>query len=284
MPRFSRPFAVFLLAGAAFGAGFSLRAHGQNDALFDLVTYRTALEQLRGGHPQNAQTLLENSQNDGPLAPENALLLAYLEDAAGQTRQARQTLSGIDAPSPLASAYLRRLGGDAPPAIPQKTGALPENSSRLPENSARLPATDARLTKLEAFMLGLVNDERAKNGLSPLQNDPRLAEIARAHSAEMRDKRYFAHESPTPSLRMPLDRYELGYGGTPRIVAENIYRIYGGRSFVTEKDTRDAHNSFMHSPGHRANLLNRDVTRIGLGFCTDSTGNLWVTQMFSLRD
>lgn len=276
MSRFFRPLVVALGFGAAFGLGFSLHAQGQDDASFDLVTFRTAMEQLRAGRAQNAQILLERDRDRAPMASENALLLAYLEDSAGQKEVARQTLSGLDAPSPLAGEFLRALGGATAQSLELKTGAS--------GNVARLAASDARLSKLEAFMLGLVNDEREKSGLPALQNDPRLAEVARAHSAEMRDKKYFEHESPTSTLRQPIDRYRAGYGGTPRIVAENIYRVWGNRSFLTQSDTREAHGALMHSPGHRANLLNRDVNRIGIGFCTDSTGDLWVTQMFSLRD
>ncbi|RYX85727.1 hypothetical protein EON83_05155 [bacterium] len=269
--RLFRPTLLTLLVGAAFSAGFSLRAQGQNDASFDLVTYRTALEQLRAGRPQNAQLLLEAARKGGPLATENALLLAYLEDASGQSEEARTTLSALTTPSPMAGAYLRRLGGVIPAT----------QQTQVTMNAARLVTSDARLTKLEAFMIDVVNDERAKQGLSRLQPDSQLAEVARAHSAEMRDKKYFAHESPTLSIKMPLDRYVAGFGTTPRIVAENIYHVWGSRSFLTQSDTREAHTSLMNSPGHRANLLNRDVTRIGIGFCTDKTGNLWITQMFS---
>ena len=80
---------------------------------------------------------------------------------------------------------------------------------------------------------------------------------------------------------MPRDRYVAGFGATPRVVAENIYRVWGGRSFLTQNDVLDAHKALMNSPGHRANLLNRDITRIGIGFCTNSSGDLWITQMFS---
>ncbi len=276
MSRFFRPLALTLGLGAAFGLGFSLRAQGQDDASFDLITYRTALEQLRAGRPQNAQILLEGSRGDAPMAPENALLLAYLEDAAGQSEAARQTLSSVESPSPLAGAYLRRLGVTIPDSVDLKTGAT--------KNPARLPTTDARLAKLEEFMIELVNADRQQNGLPSLQSDARLAEVARAHSAEMRDKNYFEHESPTPSLYRPMNRYQLGYGGTPRVIAENIYRAYGGRSYLTQADTRAAEVAFMHSPGHRANILNPDVNRIGIGFCTNATGDIWITQMFSLRN
>ncbi len=276
MSRLFRPLVVALGFGAAFGLGFSLRAQGQDDASFDLVTYRTAMEQLRAGRVQNAQILLERERERAPMASENALLLAYLEDNAGQSEAAKQTLSGLDEPSPVATAYLRRLGGVTPEGVDLKTGAS--------KNPARLAASDARLSKLEAFMIELVNADRQQQGLNPLQSDARLADVARAHSAEMRDKSYFEHESPTPSLFRPIDRYQIGYGGTPHIIAENIYRVYGGRSHLTQADTRAAQTAFINSPGHRANILNRDVNRIGIGFSTNSTGDLWVTQMFSLRN
>ena len=274
MPSFRsrRPLLLFAVVGIAFSAGFSLRAQGQNDASFDLVTYRTALEQLRAGRAQNAQLLLESAGHGAPLAPESALLLAYLEEASGQSAAARSTLSAIESPSPLAGAYLQRLGGPTPESL----------SAKGTRSEARLPASDERLSKLENFMLQTVNDERQKQGLSRLELDTRLAEVARAHSAEMRDKKYFAHESPTPSLHTVSDRYFAGFRSTPRIVAENIYRVYGNRSFLTQNDVLDAHKALMKSPGHRRNLLNRDITRIGIGFCTNATGDLWMTQMFSL--
>ena len=74
--RFVRPLLPCLGLGVAFGAGFLGRAWGQDDASFDLVTYRTALEQLRAGRAANAQILLERSRDSAPLAPENALLRA----------------------------------------------------------------------------------------------------------------------------------------------------------------------------------------------------------------
>ncbi len=285
--RFARPALLALVVGAAFSAGFCLRAQGQDDAFFDLGTYRVALEQLRAGRPQNAQLLLEASQK--PLASENALLLAYLQDANGQSDEARKTLSAVTTPSPLASAYLRRLGGT--PAQTQ-TGATNQSGLVGPalqpvasldiKNSARLPASDARLSKLEAYMVNVVNDEREKHGLARLQNDPALAEVARAHSAEMRDKKYFNHESPTRALHFPLDRYVAAFGTTPHIIAENIYQAWDSHSLLTQEETLKAHTALMNSPHHRENLMDPRVTRIGIGFSTDATGNLWITQMFSL--
>lgn len=144
----------------------------------------------------------------------------------------------------------------------------------------RLAQTDARLTKLENVLFELVNAQRVKNGLKPLLLDSNLSDIARAHSAEMRDLKYFAHESPTASRRTPLARYRLGTGQTPRFVAENVYRAWGGRREISEAEAQRAHNSLMNSPGHRANILHAMPTRIGIGFVANANGDLWVTQMF----
>lgn len=163
--------------------------------------------------------------------------------------------------------------------------AAPMSSTRAEDNKtsseARLTATDARLIKLESLMLGYVNSARAKAGLKALALDATLSEISRAHSAEMRDKKYFAHESPTKVLRDPLDRYRLGYGSTPRLVAENIFRAWGSRRKIEDADALRAHNSLMNSPGHKENILREVPTKIGIGFVANDNGDLWVTQMFS---
>lgn len=149
-----------------------------------------------------------------------------------------------------------------------------------PANAARLAQTDARLAKLENLLFEHVNATRTKNGLKPLVLDSTLSEIARAHSAEMRDLKYFAHESPTASRRTPLDRYRQGTGQRPRFVAENVYRSWGGRQQISDEQAKRAHDSLMNSPGHRANILHGMPTRIGIGFVANANGDLWVTQMF----
>ena len=130
-------------------------------------------------------------------------------------------------------------------------------------------------------MFRAVNAERKQAGLGELAFDTRMAEVARAHSAEMRDKNYFAHESPTASLKDPMDRYMAGMGYRPRMVAENIYRAWGSYSSLNDEGLAKAHTSLMNSPRHRANILDPGLTRIGVGLATDATGNIWVTQLFA---
>jgi len=242
------------------------------DDQFNLAQYRAALTQLGAGNAPGAQVTLENAAERVPLAGENALLLAYLQDRAGQTDAARQTLENVESPSPLATLYLGRIGGGVPIAV----AAQPKN-----DNPARLQNSDARIAKLEKLVFNLVNQERVSRGLNELTWSDDLAEIGRAHAAEMRDKKYFAHESPTPALRDPLNRYVAATGRTPRLVAENIYRAWGSRSFVDEADLKSAHQALMDSPGHRSNILLGSANSLGVGLVANSSGDIWLDEMFS---
>ncbi|MDF2441736.1 MAG: hypothetical protein JWN98_2720 [Abditibacteriota bacterium] len=142
-----------------------------------------------------------------------------------------------------------------------------------------------QLSKYEKMLCDMANAERRKRGLSLLQIDPALADVARAHSREMAQKKYFAHESPTAARRTTLDRYRLKFKRSPRLVAENIYMMRGPKFYaLTERDFRRAHEGWMKSPGHRANILRANPaggpSRIGVGIVVQN-GAFWATQNFS---
>ncbi len=245
-----------LVLGAVLGAAFVAQTQTVSDVTA-LSDYRAALDQISSGKVQDARVLLEQSLKRGEIAPENATLLAYLEERAGAPERARQVLQSVTVPTEMTTAYLGRLGGST------------------------LQSSDARIEKLEKLMFQIVNNERRGRGLSILSYNAGMANVARAHSAEMRDLKYFAHESPTPRLRDPLDRYVAGIGKTPRLVAENIYRAWGSQSSLTEPAIREAHKALMDSPGHRSNLLGSGATKIGIGIASNANGDLWLTQLFA---
>lgn len=125
----------------------------------------------------------------------------------------------------------------------------------------------------EERMLVLVNRDRAKHGLSPLQIDERVANVARAHSTEMHATGVVAHVSPTTGSA--ADRVKAASIGTS-VVLENVARAYG---------VGEAEEGLMNSPGHRANLLSKQVTHIGIGivFGEEVAGRreMFVTQVFT---
>ncbi len=125
----------------------------------------------------------------------------------------------------------------------------------------------------ELRMLGLVNADRAANGLPALALDEQVADVARAHSAEMHATGNVAHVSATTGSA--ADRVRSA-GIRTAAVLENIARAYG---------VSEAEAGLMNSPGHRANLLSAAVTHVGIGivFGEQVAGRreMFVTQVFT---
>ena len=165
----------------------------------------------------------------------------------------------------------------------QSTG---EQASGIPAFFAPSASiSPAQIARYEKQLCDLANRERKQRGLPVLQISPVLAEVARAHSREMAAKNYFAHESPTKGRTSPQDRYRGRVKKTPRLIAENIYKLEGSGAYrLKAGDFRNAHTGWMNSPGHRANILRRSPaggpTQIGVGIVVRG-GSFWATQNFA---
>jgi len=127
----------------------------------------------------------------------------------------------------------------------------------------------------ERELLVLINRDRAAAGLPELSRDARLQEIARAHSREMARTGEVFHVSAKSGGT--VDRVRAAQVSPfPRTLAENA-----GRAFSTV----EVEHGFMGSPGHRANLLNPDMTHVGIGVAVgEAEGGvvpLFFTQLFA---
>ena len=120
--------------------------------------------------------------------------------------------------------------------------------------SARPSSTTAAAPA--AATLCLLNRQRARYGLRPLRSDPRLALAAWRHSRDMAQHNYFAHGDFVGRLA------GVGYlrGRRSWTVGENI--AWGAGASSTPGAIVDM---WMHSPGHRANILNPRFHQIGVG-------------------
>lgn len=127
----------------------------------------------------------------------------------------------------------------------------------------------APLQTQEQEVLRLVNAERAKAGLPALTYNWEAARVARYKSQDMIDKGYFAHQSPT--YGSPFQMME-SFGLRFSAAAENIAK--------GQRTPAEVMNAWMNSPGHRANILSRSVTHIGVGAAKAKNGTLYWTQMF----
>jgi uncharacterized protein YkwD len=116
------------------------------------------------------------------------------------------------------------------------------------------PASHAATTQsqVEQSLVAVVNDVREAHNLRPLRVDAHLVEAARAHSAMLLRDNVFEHGSFVERI--------ASHGGRGPAFGENLAwgtgRLASARSIV---------NAWMHSPGHRANLLRPGWNRIGIG-------------------
>ena len=116
----------------------------------------------------------------------------------------------------------------------------------------------------EAEAIRDLNEWRMLVGLGPCLIDPKLCAASRGHSKDMKEKGFFAHDSPISGKEDPWKRAKLE--GTSAN-SENI--------FVGNKNGADANRAWWHSPGHHKNMLAPGMRRVGMGLY----GSHW-TQMF----
>jgi uncharacterized protein YkwD len=208
-------------------------------------------------------------QNAGPESSESVARLttaATFSSATVQWRTAPWTTrwsAGDAAPSTPAPAPAPEPSAEpapAPPAAAPSTTA-PETVP-APAPAPVAPAGDGD----EAQVLALVNDERAAAGCGAVTADDGLAAVARAHSEDMRDRGFFGHVNPDG-----LDPFERADQAGVTARAENIAR--------GQQDPAAVMDAWMNSAGHRANILNCDLTRLGVGIARGDGGPWW-TQLF----
>ncbi len=116
-------------------------------------------------------------------------------------------------------------------------------------------------------MLALVNQERAKAGCGPVAASEPLDALAGAFSDDMARRGFFAHTDPDG--KSPWDR--AAKRGVKNLGGENIAR--------GQADAKAVMDTWMHSPGHKANILNCDYKKLGVGVHF-GPGGPWWTQDF----
>ncbi|MFF5441886.1 CAP domain-containing protein [Streptomyces achromogenes] len=156
---------------------------------------------------------------------------------------------------------------------PKPTPSRTATPSRTPEVPAPAPSsptdTVEREAAVEAEVLKLVNDERAKAGLGALAANSALTGLAEAFSDDMAARGFFAHTDPDG--RTPWDR--AARAGISGLGGENIGRGQADAAAVLA--------AWMDSPENRANILNPGFTAFGAGVHLGPGGPWWVLEFGS---
>ena len=147
-------------------------------------------------------------------------------------------------------------------------------------NIARPVSTLALLTAVLAVLVGFViapaaqagaaegeflyraNSARSSARLRAYPMNAELVTIARRHAQRMASQGRIYHN---PNLGSEVTGW--------RMVGENVGR--GGTVAAI-------HNAFMNSTSHRANILDRSFTQVGMGTAYDAKGVIYIVQVYRL--
>jgi uncharacterized protein YkwD len=135
----------------------------------------------------------------------------------------------------------------------------PREQSTSPCGPVGLEPGDLGVERARQLTFCMLNEERARHGLPPLQRRAQLELASQRHSEDMIARRFFEHDTPDgvdPQKRM----LAAGYPSDNAITGENIAWATGPSASPAE-----IVSMWMHSPPHRENILRREFTEIGMG-------------------
>lgn len=121
----------------------------------------------------------------------------------------------------------------------------------------------------ESEMFKLVNEEREKNGVPKLTWRNELVPVARAHAEDMWRRKYFAHTSPD------------GKSVSDRLKDAKVSYMIAGENLAQAPTLETSHTGLMNSEGHRANILNPEFKRVGIGVIDDKYYGKMFVQIFT---
>ena len=129
--------------------------------------------------------------------------------------------------------------------------------------SASAQAQTPPRNESERELFELLNHERVASHLPELKWDDALFKAARKHALLMLDLNIMEHQLPGEQ------------GLEERITAAGARFTYIAENIALGKDAATMHNGWMHSPGHRANILKPQFRAVGIGHACSITVELF---------
>jgi uncharacterized protein YkwD len=127
------------------------------------------------------------------------------------------------------------------------------------------------MSRVAADVIALTNVERTHYRRAALRANPRLMRAAQLQADQMARAGRMAHVLPDAPYPRTADRIAAA-NYRWQTVGENV--AFGQANAVKVLD------SWMHSRGHRTNILNSTFTEMGAGYAVDRTGRPYYVQVF----
>lgn len=140
--------------------------------------------------------------------------------------------------------------------------------------SAKIVSNFATDEEIKAFEI--INQKRFEKGLPPLIWNDELAHVARMHSSDMAQNKFFSHKGANGSLvNERADAFGVKYWLS---IGENIAFNRGFKLPI-----ESACQQWMNSPAHRQNLLDKKWRESAIGVAMAPDGSYYFTQVFIVR-
>ena len=157
---------------------------------------------------------------------------------------------------------------EAPETNAPETEAPETNAPETNAPETETPETEVTELSFAEQVVALVNEERTKAGLSELSMDQDIASAALIRAQEIEVS--FSHTRPDGrSFSTVLTDNGITFRGS-------------GENIAWGQQTPEAvMNAWMNSDGHRANILNPNFKKIGVGYYQNAAGRKFWTQLFT---
>lgn len=223
-----------------------------------LATPRVSLESLPRSAAPGATLVVDGRLLGGLREPRVLYLLpgGAVETVPVETRGRSGFRGMLTLPEAPGEMWLEVLGdGDRGPEVaalfPVHVGqpAPDRYDGVAPPEEGAMGSPEA----LSNLLFELVNLDRARFGLPPLERDPALDRVAERHALDMRDNDFVAHVSPQSG------------SVADRARAARYAHLALGENVARDESVYSAQEALMRSLGHRENILNARFTHLGVG-------------------
>ena len=140
-----------------------------------------------------------------------------------------------------------------------------------PSASSLAQSRSVALSRVAADVIKLTNVERTHYRRPALRANPRLMRAAQLQADQMAQAGHMAHVLPEARYPRTEDRIAA---------ADYRWQTVGENVAFGQANAAKVLDSWMHSRGHRTNILNTTFTEMGAGYAIDRTGRPYYVQVF----